>query len=221
MTGSTTSKHRYRLFLARNSYAMIVHALLEEIGANYELNWVEIFTDTPDPQFKAASPMARVPALIGPDGPLFESSAIALYLAERHPDAGLTIPSGDPRHGRFLQWLSYLASTLQPEVLIQFHPETYFDDIGSQQRLKKASLKRLVKILDVIEAGLNPGPFFFEKKRSICDYCLALQAIWPEIFPGTISDYPNIERLTQAITARPAVRHILSMHQEDRLGDNC
>lgn len=220
MTSATASNDRYLLFLARNTYAMIVHALLEEIGADYDLHWVEIFCDTPDPQFKAVSPLLRVPALVGPDGPVFESGAIAHYLAERHPEAELGMPIGDPRRGRFLQWLHYLSSTLQPEVLIQYHPEAYFEDEDDQRRLKAASMRRLATALDVIETGLDPGPFFFGEHRSVCDYCLAMQAIWPPVFPGSIRDYPNIERLTQAITARPAVRRALIMHEETWAGAN-
>ena len=177
MTSATAPHNGYRLFLARNTYAMIVHALLEEIGADYELHWVEIFSDKPDPQFEAVSPLLRVPALVGPDGPVFESGAIAHYLAERHPEAELVIPIGDPRRGRFLQWLHYLSSTLQPEVLIQYHPEAYFEDDDQQRSLKEASMRRLSKALNVIEAGLDSGPFFFGEHRTVCDYCLAMQAI--------------------------------------------
>lgn len=218
MTSATAPSNRYVLFAARNTYAMIVHALLEEIGADHELHRVELFSDTPDPRFAAVSPLLRVPVLVGPDGPVFESGAIAQYLAERHPEAELGIPVGDPRRGRFLQWLHYLSSTLQPEVLIQYHPEFYFDDEDDRRRLKAASMRRLAKALDVIETGLDPGPFFFGERRSVCDYCLAMQAVWPPIFPSSISDYPKIERLTRAITARPAVRRALIMHEETWAG---
>lgn len=213
MTAAASHDH-YVLFAARNTYAMIVHALLEEIGADHDIHRVEIFSDNPDPRFVAVSPLLRVPVLVGPDGPVFESGAIAHYLAERHPEAELAIPIGDSRRGRFLQWLHYLSSTLQPEVLIQYHPEAYFEDEDDQRRLKAASMRRLANALDVIEAGLDPGPFFLGERRSVCDYCLAMQAVWPPIFPGSIRDYPNIERLTQAITARPAVRRVLIMHEE-------
>ena len=210
----TQPNEHYTLYVYRNSYAMIAHALLEEFGATYELRWVEIFTDNPDPEFLTANPNLKVPTLLGPDGPIYESSAIALYLAEKFPQANLTIPLDDPRRGLFHQWLSYLASTLQPEVNIQYHPELYFDDAETQKRLREASMKRLAKILDVIETGIGDGPYFFGETRTVCDYCLALQAIWPPIYPGSIADYPNIERLTDAIITRPAVSRILKLHQD-------
>ena len=46
----------YTLFAYPNSYAMTTHAVLEEIGAPYEVHWVQIFSDEVDADFAAASP---------------------------------------------------------------------------------------------------------------------------------------------------------------------
>lgn len=202
----------YRLFTAPNSYALIPHAVLEELGVAYEPAWVKIFTDQPDPDFLAASPHARVPALVYEHGTLFEAGAIALYLAERHPEARLAIPVGDADRGPFLQWLSYFASTLQPDVMLQFHPELYVEDADGQARLKQASMARLARVLDVIEAALDPGPYLFADRLTVCDFVLAMQATWPEIYPRSIDDYPKLQRLVAAVTERPAVRRVLAQH---------
>lgn len=207
----------YTLYVARNSYAMIAQAVLEEVGADYEVRWVEIFTDQPDRDLLAASPHARVPALVGPDGTICETGAIALYVAERHGESDLVIHPGSPERGRYLQWLHYMASTLQPDVMIQFHPELYFDDEAARQRFKTASGHRLAKVLGVIETALEPGPLFFGDKLTVCDYCLALQTVWPEVFATSIADYPNIARLTALVTNRPAVQKVLAMHGQSAI----
>ncbi len=202
----------YRLFLSPNSYAMTVHALLEEMALPHDLRWVQLFQGRPDPDFVAASPHARVPALVGPEGPVFETGAIALYLAERH-DPSLLVPQRDPNRGRFLQWLHYLASTLQPDVMIQFHPEFYFDTDADRRRFMAASMTRLAKVLAVIDAALDPGPWFLGDRRTILDYLLGMQAIWPEIYPATIDGFPNIARALRTLVARPAVRRMVGIHQ--------
>ncbi len=210
----------YRLYAAPNTYAMIAHAILEEVGVAYELVWVEIFTDRPDPDVLAASPHARVPALVDENGAICEAGAIALYLAERHPDADLAIPIGDPRRGRFLQWMSYLSSSLQPDVIIQFHPEFYAADAEAQAKLKAASLQRLRRTLQTLDEALDPGPYFFADRLTICDFGLAMQAIWPEIYPGPIDDYRNLKRLVERVTERPAVQRVLACHLQDRAEAN-
>ncbi len=211
-------KAAYTLYCAPNTYALSTHALLEEIGASYDIHWVALFSDRQDAGFLAASPHGRVPAIDGPDGTLFETGAIALYLAERHADAGLAVPPGDARRGRFLQWLHYLASTLQPEVLIQYHPEFYFADAPTQARFRQASQARLAGVLDVLDQALAPGPYFCGDRITILDYLLAMQAIWPPVFAGSIDDYPNIARMTGLITARPSVKRVMIMHEETWAG---
>lgn len=215
---STNSK--YILFCAPNTYAMAVHAILEEIGVDYRVEWVTLFSDEPDPAFIAASPHGRVPALVGPDGAVFESGAIALYLAEKHPQAKLLIEVEDSRRGRFLQWLHYLASTLQPEVILQFHPEFYFENEGAKAALKEASLNRLGKVLQVIDEALEPGPWFFGDRLTIVDCCFAMQAIWPQIYPVSIRDYPNISDMVDRFIARPSARKVLIVHEETWAGAN-
>jgi glutathione S-transferase len=156
-----------------------------------------------------------VPALADQNGAICEAGAIALYLAERHSDAELAIPIGDPRRGRFLQWLSYLASSLQPDVIIQFHPEFYAVDAAAQSKLKEASFVRLRRTLQTLDEALDPGPYFFGDRLTVCDFCLALQAIWPEIYPGSIGDYPNVKRLVARVTGRSAVQRVLAKHSID------
>ncbi|MBT4890800.1 MAG: glutathione S-transferase family protein [Rhodospirillales bacterium] len=208
----------YKLFAYPNSYAMSAHAILEETGAPYDVHWVQIFTDSPDPAFLVASPHARVPALQTEEETIFETGAIALYLAEEHPESDLLIRENMPGRATFLQWLHYLASTLQPDVIIQFHPELYFpDDEDAQKCLLLASMGRLSSVMDVIENTLAVGPYFCGEKRTILDYLFVMQAIWPEIFPTSAADYPNIDRLIKTLLERPAVTRAYGQHiQEQR-----
>lgn len=207
----------YRLYSAPNTYAMSTQAILEELGESYEVITVALFAQTPDPEFLAASPHGRVPALVDDHGTVCETGAIALYLAERHPKADLAIPAGDPRRARFLQWLFYLSSTLQPDVIIQFHPEFYCADPQDQRRLKAASLGRLGTVLGTLDAALAPGPYFFGEQVTVCDHCLALQAIWPEIYPRSLDDYPNLKRSLETVVQRPAVAKVIAQHRDERV----
>ena len=204
------------LYTAPNSYAMMVHTVLEESGCPYDVKWVEIFTDHPDPEFVAVSPHARVPALMHGEIQLCETGAIAMYLAETFPELDLLVNPGDPRRGTFLQWLHFLASTLQPDVMVQFHPENYFSQADMREQFKSASLRRLEKVLATLNTALEPGPYFFGETRTVLDYLLVMQAVWPEIYPGTIDDHPNICRLVEAITERDAVKRVIALHESRR-----
>lgn len=202
----------YRLFAWPTSYAMGVHALLADLDLEHEVRWVKILTDDLDPDFSRISPHGRVPVLQTPDGPIFEAGAIALYLGECHENGSLVIPPGDSQRGPFLQWLSYLGTTLQPDVMIQFHPELYFKDTATRSEFKTASMSRLKMVLSTLNAALDPGPYFCGERRTVLDYVFALQAVWPEIYPQSIDAYPAIKRQVETMLARPAVRQVYDMH---------
>ncbi len=207
----------YTLFAYPNSYAMTAHAVLEETGAPYEVKWVQIFTDDLDPEFHAISPHGRVPALRHGDTTIFETGAIAYYVAERHPDANLIVEKDEPQRAAFLQWFHYLATTLQTDVMIQFHPEIYFpNDVDTQKRFLQASLGRLSSVMETIEQGLENGPYFCGERRSIVDYLFVMQAVWPEIFPTRAEDYPRIKNLIDMLLARPAVARVYDTHMGEK-----
>lgn len=206
----------YTLFCAPDTYAMSAHAVLEETGADYAVRWIQIFDEDPDPDFLAASPHCRTPALVGPDGPVFETGAVCLYVAERHPEAGLVIPPGDPRRGAFLQWFHYLATTLQPDVIIQYHPEFYHQQPDRQAALRAASMGRLKGVFATLDNALAEGPYFFGDHPTVPDFILGMQALWDVIFPdGDITAYPSIARHREMICQRPAVQRMRAAHAEE------
>jgi glutathione S-transferase len=206
----------YTLFCAPDTYAMSAHVVLEEVGADYDIHWVTLFAKPPDPAFLAASPHCRTPALTGPDGSVFETGAVALYLAEQYPKAGLVIPTGDPRRGKFLQWFHYLATTLQPDVLIQYHPEFYMQSQTGKQQLKAASTSRLQSVFQTLDAALSNGPYFFGDHPSVPDFILGMQTIWGVIFPSGIDEFPNLARHLDTLLGRPAVQRVLAQHKAEK-----
>lgn len=204
----------YTLFCAPDTYALCAHVMLEELRLDHDLHWVELFAETPDPAFLAASPHCRTPALSTPQGTVFETGAVCLYLAEQDPTGAFLIPPGDPRRGAFLQWFHYLATSLQPEVIIQFHPEFYHDAALDQDRLKARSMQRLHEVFQTLDAALVEGPYFFGDHPSVPDVVLGMQTTWDVIFPnGDITAYPNIARQRDALCARPAVQRVLKLHR--------
>ena len=208
----------YRLYMHRNSYAMTTHLALEELGLDYDVTWFNVHRPEEFPaDFVALNPNARVPLLITPDGPVYESAATMMYLAERH--GGRFMPGiDDPRRGRFLQWMFYLMSTLQPEVLIQFHAERYFPhDETLQQSLRGASMRELEAIWQVIDDALEPGPYFLGDEYGLCDMLFLMQAIWVENQPPDLASRANAVRMMKACLQRPAVQRVMTTHRIEHL----
>lgn len=96
--------------------------LLEEVGAPYEIAYVDIprmdGSGAPDPA--NPHPDKKVPAL-DDDGELItESAAIAIHLADRFPEAGLLPRPGEPGRGTALGWIVYYVAVIEPVVGFRF-----------------------------------------------------------------------------------------------------
>ena len=63
--------------------------------------------DAKDPAFLAINPLAKIPALETDDGPLFESMAICLAIAEKDENKKLIFREGTYERALVYQWLSF------------------------------------------------------------------------------------------------------------------
>jgi glutathione S-transferase len=216
----------YELYAYPNTYSIGVHLLLQEsrvpyrvidvseIGALGEKSHAEV--NSAATRFKQVSPHQRVPALQLADGSSqFESGAIALHLADSLCNGEFSISADSASRPEYLQWLFYLSSTLQPEVMLQFHPEYYFDDTGTQQALRAASMQRLSKIWQILEQRYAAGPWMFENRPTAVDFSLATVLLWQECFPTDVSLYPNLHRTLSEIEKRKACADVLRWHRRE------
>lgn len=74
--------------------------MLKEMGEPYEIEQVDLRNpETKSAEFLAASPMGKVPALADGSVKIADSSAIALYLADRYPASGLAPAIDDSQRG--------------------------------------------------------------------------------------------------------------------------
>lgn len=108
--------------------------LLEELGASYEVMKVDIKrsggalagTGARDP--RNPHPHGQVPALLDDGVLITESAAIALYLTDKFPKAGLGPVVGDPKRGPYLSWLAYYAGVLEPVIVNHWKGRTATDE---------------------------------------------------------------------------------------------
>ncbi len=76
----------YELFYCPRNASLAPHFLLEELGVPFTLRLVDRKREAQkDPQYMQRNPLGRIPTLIDGDLVLFESAAICLHLADRHP----------------------------------------------------------------------------------------------------------------------------------------
>ena len=102
--------------------SQIIRLVLEERDLPYEIRPMDWDAgDFDAPGFRALNPFGLIPTLETPDGPIFETAAILLWLNARH--GGLAPAPTDPDHAAFLTWLMVVSNTVHPTVMALVHPD--------------------------------------------------------------------------------------------------
>ena len=185
---------------------MKVALLLEELGLPYEA--VPVDTRKGE-QFAAAylkvNPNGKVPAIVDGDVRVFDSNAILLYLADREKKFAPLDTAGAAR-GDMLSWLMFIASGIGPFSGQSVHfrhaaPEP------KEYALNRYDFEAHLH-WKLIEDRLATSKYILGDEYSIVD--MAFWA-WARLVPfvlgtgdATWSTYPNVKRLLDEISARPA-----------------
>lgn len=97
------------------SRAAITVWMLEEVGVDYELRYVDLMAgEHKTPQMLALNPMGKLPILVDGDVVVTESAAIGLYLADRYAPGRLAPALDDPARGTYLRWSLFSPSVIEP-----------------------------------------------------------------------------------------------------------
>jgi glutathione S-transferase len=92
---------------------MRVRWALEEVGQPYEVRLLS-FTEMKEPAHLGLHPFGQIPTYEEDDLVLFESGAIVLHIAERHP--GL-LPDNSNGRARAIAWMFAALNTVEPPIV--------------------------------------------------------------------------------------------------------
>ncbi len=196
---------RYRLHYAPDNASLIIRLVLEELGLPYKTVLVDRqAAEQKSTDYLRVNPNGLIPVLETPDGPVFETAAILLWLADRH---GKMAPAvDDPERGAFLKWLFFISNTVHSAMRMMFYPDQYVGSDQSAQKVLRRHLEgQLAKHLDTLEDMASGLPEWFGGARpSVLDFYVACLARWMVLYPESgsawfrISDWP----LLRAMAAR-------------------
>lgn len=93
-------------------------ALLEALGAPYTLKVVNMKAgEQRQAKYLAMNPMGKVPAILHGDTVVTEQVAIGIYLADLHPEAGITPAIDSDLRGAYLRWYVFYAACFEPALI--------------------------------------------------------------------------------------------------------
>ena len=204
----------YILYGDKGSGSAPVEMALAEIGAPVELRAVPLEGDHQLAEdYRRINPMGRVPTLILPDGTVMtESLAILLTLADRHPEAGLLPPPGDPGRAVALRWMALVAGEFYPCVTRGDYPERFSADPAHAPAIKARAFEMGRDIWRLIEARIEPAPWLLGERFSVADLYLAFLSRWMGGREWTPANCPKVESIARAVAARPRAGPVWAKH---------
>jgi len=199
------------LFWCPRTRASRILWLLEELGEPFELREIDIRDpdSRSDPDFQLASPMGKVPAIMdtAPAGVvrIADSAAIGLYLADRYPDAGLAPALNDVRRGSYLYWMIYTPGVIEPAMSEKFG--------GWQVDRASCGWGNFDTMIEVLERGLDPGPWLLGKQFSAADVLVGSSVYFMKQF-GVLPENRVLADYAERCLARPAFARALARESE-------
>jgi glutathione S-transferase len=195
-----------KLYYATGTCSLSPHIVALEAGIALDLERVDLrsaprVTET-GADFAAINPNRYVPVLQRDDGSvLTEGAAIALYLADLKPDAGLAPPPGTPQRHRLQSWLVFIATELHK----MYSPWLFHPEYGAQAQ--EVARGKIAERLAFVEQHLaESGPFLMGAHFTAADAYLFTIVGWSRVANIDLSAFPQLRAFMERVGARPHVR---------------
>ena len=213
-------RHPLQLYSLGTPNGVKVTVMLEELlalghtGAEYDAWLINIGAgDQFSSGFVAINPNSKIPALLDRSGPkpirVFESGAILIYLAEKFGSAFL--PTEPAARAECLSWVMWLMGSA-PFLGGGFGHFYAYAPSKMEYPIDRYAME-VKRQMDVLDRRLGESRFLGGQ-----DYTIADMATWPwygALAKGVlyeageflqVQDYKNVQRWTDEIAARPAVK---------------
>jgi glutathione S-transferase len=186
-----------KLYWAPRSRAFSALWLMEETGQPYERVLVDIAAGAQRaPEYLAINPMGKVPALRDGDATLAEAAAICAYVAERYPEAKLAPASGDSLRAKYLYWLFFAPSCIEP-AMVQIATKIEMNSVA-------AGWGDAQRVFDVLDVALTEGPWILGANFSAADVAVGSALnVAVRVFK-MVPSRPSFDAYMARCVARPA-----------------
>lgn len=203
----------YVLHYYPDTASLAVRMVLAELGVQHRCELIDREAGVlSSPAYRKMQPLGLIPAMETPDGTMFETAAILLYLADRHP--GLAPAVGSPDRGDFLKWLFFTSTNAHTTLLQLFYPERTAGPDCVDHVLAHAlpKMKQYLSLLDQA-AGANPS-WLSQDRPTMLGYYIATLMHWLGGFGAdhplqiNAADYPALFKIMVLLEGQHATQAI-------------
>jgi glutathione S-transferase len=204
-----------KLHYAPHTCSLATHIVLEEVGADYELNRIDFSVSQENsPDYLAMNPKGRVPVLETPQGYLTETPAILVYLAQLYPEANLAPLDDIFAFAELQAFNSYLCSTVHVAHAHRMRGNRWADDPAAIIAMQKKVPESVGDSFRYIEDNYLRGPWAMGENYSIADPYLFTLAQWMEADGVELSPIPRVVEHRSRMLERKSVQTAIAAELE-------
>lgn len=198
----------YKLHYAPDNASLIIRLVLDGAGLPYRTALVDRSTRQQDSAaYRALNATGLIPTLETPVGPISETGAILLWLADTHR---LGPGPGDPDRLVFLKWLFFLSNSAHADLRQIFYPHQYAP-VDAHRAHLEIMAARMLRHFDLLDAAAAAHPRLFAAASPLGVYTVTLTR-WAALYPENaarwldLAAYPALTDLARAQEARVETR---------------
>ena len=212
--GNVNNKREFnvKLYYARNSRAVRVAWLLEELGLDYEIARFTLGERAMrEPEYLKVHPAGRVPTLEDGEVTIFESGAIVQYLLARHGNGRLAPPVDAAEFPAYLQWFHYCEGM----IMVPINTLVVETILLPPERRTEVNVRRGGKLLNQmlmpIEAHMQ-GRDYLAGDFSAADIMTGHAVIVSrDLLKADFSDKPALAAYADRLLDRPALQKAMNL----------
>lgn len=195
-----------KLYYSPGACAMASHIALEEAGADFVLEKIDLKKGEQKTEaYLAINPAGVTPALETPQGVVTQNVAILAYVAQTHPHARLADLDDPFAFARLQAFNAWLSSSLHPAIGRTLFARPPLEGAARDEAVEQALAK-----YDLAEHHLLEGPWALGEDHSVTDGYLMVFTRWARQ-AGLLDKarFPKLNAHLDLVQSRPAVQRML------------
>ena len=196
-----------KLYTLPGACSLSCHISLQWTGAPFDVH-VLARDELKSPAYLAINPAGSAPALVDGDFRLTQNAAIAGYIADLHPSAGLAGDGSPRQRAEAMRWLAFCNADLHPAFHPLFGPARFLADETQFDALKATARERIRGIFERAERQLE-GRDWLAGFRSFADPYLYVTLRWASKTGVDLTGFDNLATFVGRMEADDGVQAAL------------
>ncbi|XP_054801172.1 elongation factor 1-gamma-like isoform X2 [Prosopis cineraria] len=194
-----TNKNTYKIFITAEYSGVEV-----KLAPNFEMG-----VSNKTPQYLNMNPIGKVPVLETPNGPIFESNAIARYVARLKSDNAL-YGSSLIDYAQIEQWIDFSTLEIDANINAWYRPRN--GQAPYHLPVEEAKISALKRALGALNTHLASNTYLVGQSVTLADIimtCNLHRGFTRLMTKGFTSEFPHVERYFWALVHEPKFQTII------------